>query len=349
MSENTDHPLRDVLPLAEAFGRGLRDIRTANGLTLDKVASTATTFGLKWTTARVVEFERGKIPISLPTLMRLGTVLTALTGRSVTLVEMLGWDHWIELPGQDHSVIHADAFRQAFNGGAVDLRQGDEVERSKNDAVDASDLIPGVPPGTTVRQLKYMHEYAGLADVRAAKSLGLPFDEFLVFCQAMLHSTFGEVTMQLTSNHEFGRLKDAGPQSRGHLTRRLTRMLEKFIEMYRAGDERAVGVMRDQHKFWDSAGAEEKQRIQDLTYSIYAGIDRELPGPPIITRLMTHPNERIHFQADPTVRPSHSQWTSFGLDALDAEQLDRENWAYNREIPDDMLDWFYARMGTESQ
>ncbi|TQK19116.1 hypothetical protein FBY40_1607 [Microbacterium sp. SLBN-154] len=240
-----------MLPLAAAFGRGVRKIRTDHGLTLDRVATTATLFGLKWSTARVVEFENGKIPITLPTLMRVGTALTALTEKPVTLSDMLGWDRWLELPGG--GVIHSDAFRQAFAGGPVDLRQGDDVEFARDDATDASALIEGVPPGITARQLKWMHEYAGLADERAAKTLGLSLDEFLAFAFPVVGMALSQAT------HAGG---SESPQQRGHRTRRLTRLVGEFVELYRSGDPRVVGIMSRLADLWRSEDPDAKAAVR---------------------------------------------------------------------------------------
>lgn len=254
MPNSEDHPLRDVLPLAEGFGRGLRKIRLENQLTLDKVASTATVFGLKWSTARVVEFEKGRIPITLPTLMRLGTTLTALTGRPVTLSELLDWDHWLELPGE--GVIHSQAFRQAFSGGGVDLRQGDELENERDDTIDASTVMADVPPGITVRQLKYMHEYSGLADERAARKLGMSHDEFLAFAYAVLGTSLAERTHGI--RYEDGATVSDSPQRRGHTTRKLSGQIEQFARRYKDGDPLFVSIMARLHTLWGDASDAEK-------------------------------------------------------------------------------------------
>lgn len=230
----TDHPLRDALPLGEGFGRGLRRIRDAHGLTLDKVASAATFYGLKWSTARVVEFEKGRIPITLPTLMRLGTALTVLTRESVTLSDLLDWDHWLELPGG--GVIHALAFRQAFAGGPIDLRQGDREEFERDLGLRAHDLVPDVPEGMTVRQLRFMHEYMGIADERAAKRLGLTVDQFLAYCFPLFGLPLSEYR-----NSRLG--FEANAQQRGRLTRWLTALVADLAERHKAGEPEAVELM----------------------------------------------------------------------------------------------------------
>ncbi|MFK3672111.1 helix-turn-helix domain-containing protein [Leifsonia aquatica] len=229
----TGHPLRDVMPLAEAFGAGLRRIRLENSLTLDRVASASSTFGLKWSTARVVEFENGRIPITLPTLMRLGTALTALTGRGVSLADLLGWDHWLELPGSPGGLIHAEAFRQAFSGGPVDLRQGDELEWASDAAIAPSQVLPGVPEGITTHQLRFGHEYAGLADERAARALGVSLDVFLSYALPVLGTS-------LTEYRDSRLRRDANAQERGQLTRRATKVVREFAERFESGDPDAV-------------------------------------------------------------------------------------------------------------
>jgi transcriptional regulator with XRE-family HTH domain len=320
MASNEDHPLRDVLPLAEAFGRGLRSIRTQHGLTLDKVASTASLFGLKWSTARVVEFEKGKIPITLPTLMRLGTTLTALTGQGITISDMLDWDHWLELPGDGSGVIHADAFRQAFAGGPVDIRQGDDSENERDDALDASTVLPEVPPGITARQLKYMHEYAGLADERASKKLGMTLDEFLAFAFPVLGISLSERTMSMSMRFENGELLDEGPQARGHLSRKLSRTVGAFADLYRSGDERAVEIMTNLHLLWgESAG--QKASIQDRINEVLRSIDPEF---------------------------APAQSTDFGLSELGPERLERENWQIDGGMPDDAFYRFASLIFAEA-
>jgi transcriptional regulator with XRE-family HTH domain len=233
----TGHPLRDVMPLAEGFGLGLRRIRLENGLTLDRVASAASAYGLKWSTARVVEFENGRIPITLPTLMRLGTALTQLTGEGVTLSDLLGWDHWLELPGRGGGVIHAQAFRQAFSGGAIDLRQGDEIEWQRDEAIVPSEVLPGVPEGLKTRQLRFGHEYAGLADERAAKTLGVSLDVFLSYALPVLGTSLTEYRDSRLRLH-------ANSQERGQLTRRAVKVIQEFAARFESRDPEAIEQMR---------------------------------------------------------------------------------------------------------
>jgi transcriptional regulator with XRE-family HTH domain len=319
MASNEDHPLRDVLPLAEAFGRGLRSIRTQHGLTLDKVASTASLFGLKWSTARVLEFEKGKIPITLPTLMRLGTTLTALTGQGVTISDMLDWGHWLELPGAGSGVIHADAFRQAFAGGPVDIRQGDDAENERDDALDASSVLPEVPPGITARQLKFMHEYAGLADERASKKLGMTLDEFLAFAFPMLGISLSERTMSMSMRFENGDLVDDGPQARGHLSRKLSRIVGAFAELYKSGDTSALEIMANLHSLWGES-EDEKASLQNRINEVLRAIDSDF---------------------------APAQSTDFGLSELGPEKLERENWQLDGGMPDEAFYRFAALIFAE--
>lgn len=297
-----------MLPLAEGFGLGLRKIRQDAELTLEKVASAATSFGLKWSTARVVEFEKGKIPITLPTLMRLGTALTALVGRPVTLSALLGWDHWLELPGG--GVIHADAFRQAFAGGGIDLRQGDQSEADKDEGMEAHALLDDVPPGLSVRQLRFMHDYARLADERAAKRLGMSFDRFLAFCFALLGTSLTEFRDTLLPS-------EANAQERGQFTRWATERIRAFAARYDDGDAEVVHLMSTLGDIWA------KQQWRDPA----------IEADPLIQE------KRQIQRTDRTRRALASgQLEAFGLSLLGIDQLANERWQHSELAPDSQFE-----------
>ncbi|CAN5237968.1 hypothetical protein BH09ACT1_BH09ACT1_06820 [soil metagenome] len=220
-------PSDDVIALSTGFGLGLRKIRIKEGLTLDRVATAATSMGLKWSTARVVEFEKGKIPASLSTLMVLGTVLTALVGRGFALSELLGWDRWLELPGG--LIIHSDAVRQALSGGQTDLRPRTSGAPERHEITYSASPVNSPLEALTAEQLFQLRRTAGLADQRAAKRLGMELDEFLAFAFPVLGASL--------SAYRDSRLPaGASAQERGQFSRRAVALVKEFAARYVAGD-----------------------------------------------------------------------------------------------------------------
>jgi hypothetical protein len=147
------------MPLPQVTGANCRRIRTEVArVTQDRLASEAVRVGLPWTAARIAQFEKGDVSLTLPTLVLLSAALDAVTpvGHTITLVSLLVSDKPIELvPGIS---VSPAALVGAVKGGS------------------ASAVIPSsgiADPGDSPVE-REVHFGYGRADSRLADQLGLP-------------------------------------------------------------------------------------------------------------------------------------------------------------------------------
>lgn len=218
------------MPFNQVVGSNVRRLRLERGLTLDEIASNVRFYGLKWTTSRVIEFEKGQIPATLGTMMLVAFALGQLSNKHVRLAEMVEFDGWLELP--TNTSIRSETFRAALNGAEVNLMTDSDYEQEqidKDTSIQAADVIQEVPRGVTVHDLKFMHEYAGLADERAAKKLGMTLDEFLGYCWLIWHYPMGETAWKLAGHK-------ASPQAVGQVSRKLIKEMQRFVEEHKTGN-----------------------------------------------------------------------------------------------------------------
>lgn len=75
----------DGVPLTEAIGRRLRQIRDAAGITAEEVAEMAREYGLRWQRVTVASLETGRRAVTADELLLLPAVLTDATGTTVRL------------------------------------------------------------------------------------------------------------------------------------------------------------------------------------------------------------------------------------------------------------------------
>lgn len=138
-----------------------RKIRTSNGVTLEAVAAEARNLGLKWSTARVVDLERGKLNPTLPMLIALALALGRTTQDGVRLSDLVAHDGPVEVtdkvtaPGSD----------------LVSALSGDPVRLWGRTLADVAKTAEQYPSEWTIQDA-LAHESYGLGDERAARKLG---------------------------------------------------------------------------------------------------------------------------------------------------------------------------------
>lgn len=206
--------------LNEVVGRNVRRIRTDAGLTLDQVASRASSLGLKWTPSRVVELEKGQLAVSFQVMLVLAHVLGQLRGELLHLVEFFDGDDWVWVSRTEQ--VSSVVLKSAVTGHHVnfdDNMAAEDMERVRDRYVEARERLPEVPAGVTVADLKFMHDIAGLADRRAAKKLGMTLDQFL---------GYAFITWRNSLTNERNRLAGEGApaQRMGQVTRDLVEHIE---------------------------------------------------------------------------------------------------------------------------
>lgn len=201
--------------LAEVVGENSRRLRTNHGATLDQVATTARLYGVKWSTARVVELERGRLPISAPLLFLLPQVLGDAIDHRVSIAELLAGDYWIEL--NEETAIHSEILRKATVGEKLDWAHEDY----EGGAEEVRSILSGMI-GALTQNLPPAGTRATLAEVRAAKKIGISVEELQDVALYLWGEPLGHVIRQ-------GVDRDASPQARGHVTRALVAELQSRL------------------------------------------------------------------------------------------------------------------------
>lgn len=216
-------------PFNAVVGANTRRLRTDHGITLDQVARECSRRGLRWATPRAGEFERGKIPATVPVMLIVADALRNLTGGPVTLSDLVQHDGYIWL--NETGSLHGEMFQRALGGAPVDFREDGELqqERATRDKdAEAAGPDNDIPHGVSVLTLQMLREVAGLADERAARKLGMSVDAFLAYC----YLTHGSALLDLTLNKL---PSDASPQTRGHFTRKIIEDVDRYRKEHPRG------------------------------------------------------------------------------------------------------------------
>lgn len=210
--------------LQTLIGENVREIRTESGVTMDAVARVAREYGLKWTTARIVELERGKLAVSAATLVTLAHVLATATDRRVTLQDLLEGPGYVTLTPS--LTVTTEALRDTVAGGPLPFRVGDLADgqdRMMRSIVDtlvtARMIATDIDPDVWAETLRT----AGLADDRAAERLGIGRLQFLAHA-ARLWGT------SLTAERDRMSGEGVTAQARGQITRQLERAVREASE-----------------------------------------------------------------------------------------------------------------------
>jgi transcriptional regulator with XRE-family HTH domain len=172
------NPPDAIATLNEVVGTNVRRIRLERGLTLDQVAREARKLGFRWNTARVIELEKGQLPVSLQMMLLLCRILQG--------------DEWIDTTLTD---LIRDAPREIRLSTVAAMSSGDLSNALRGRAVfpkDHATLQRRLARLNTVGEMVRARERKGeiegkgltiagltLADERAAKTLGLDFDRFI--------------------------------------------------------------------------------------------------------------------------------------------------------------------------
>lgn len=212
--------------LAVVIGQNARNLRLDSGVTLDAVASAARDYGLKWSTARVVEFEKGRLPVSAAMLIVIAHILGSVTGRALSLGDLVVTDDWVELT--PNFSLSGSATLRAFNGEPIgwslaDVKSVKETASamvtSLEDFVD--DVERFLPAGTTFGDLREIHRPT-LAEKRAADRLGIPAYVVSWWAERLWSHSIDDESAQRAGG-------DASAQRRGAVTRELVREIGRQI------------------------------------------------------------------------------------------------------------------------
>ncbi|PPB45837.1 hypothetical protein CI784_08645 [Arthrobacter agilis] len=180
---------------------------------MDSLAAEARKVGLKWSTARVGDLERGKLSPTLPMLLALCLALGRATGQELRLANL------VDIDGQ----IEVNEKLTAPGGELQGVLKGKSVrfwDRTLSAVGEAAEALPG-----SVHALRDAFEWErfGLGDERAARKLGLTKEEMFRRSAAL----WGH---NLSTERDKRSGTDASAQKRGQVTRAL------LDELRRAAD-----------------------------------------------------------------------------------------------------------------
>lgn len=179
------------------LGAGARSIRLEAGANLEQVSQAARRAGLPWSTGRVSDMEGGRVELKLETLISLALALGEVRGKPVTLAELLAHPTPVMVNGREIASLSG-----AVGGEAVTVSEG----QREHDRVNRPDPI----------------ETAGLAEKRAAKSVGVPLADLVTAA----HELWGH---HLTAERDRRAGADADVATRGRITRELTDQIRKHL------------------------------------------------------------------------------------------------------------------------
>lgn len=208
-------------------GANAKRMRVDSGSTLDAVATRAQIYGLKWSTARVVELERGRLAVGIHTLVLLAQVMGDITGNRVAIGDLLASDSWIELTP---SVAVSSRWLQGTAAGVpVALRPSDTEKGLQPiydgllDVAQSDPLSAELPPDLGFEELERVAEMPrGIAEERAARILGISPLAVNAYALTLWGKSLSEKRDEASA--------DASAQARGHRTRALVSELRRRID-----------------------------------------------------------------------------------------------------------------------
>jgi len=218
-----------ALSVAEALGKGARELRRDAGLTLEEVAHAAREFGLPWSTGRVGDFEAGRAAPTLPTLLAFTAALARTLGRPVTIVELIsGGQEPIRV--NENLELDRRALRAALSNdptGVQGLPVSASTTRTAAQALARNVSMAGWPqrlravsPDLRAEVLADFKE----SDVRMCKNIGAGMDPVK-----------GAAAMAALWGHTFTKERadradpDANSQALGQISRRLKAELQEVL------------------------------------------------------------------------------------------------------------------------
>lgn len=155
-----------AMTYSRAVGLFVRKYRIEHQITLETIARHGRVLGARWSVSSIQAIESGRAAPTLPTLLTLGLVLGDLTGRRLTLLDLLGDAETFGQPplSRRNQPVGRSFVARALKGKPLELRetdfdhpiehnwsgQGPEPlpgeETSESRSLDGSGPITGTPP-----------------------------------------------------------------------------------------------------------------------------------------------------------------------------------------------------------
>ncbi len=197
------------------MGRAVREVRVSEGITLDQLARQAREHGLRWSTARVIEFEKGALRLTLPMLLVVAQSLSELTGREIGLGHLIPpssspfvrvTDEWVVNRSRLAKIL---GFQPVRLGTLVDVG-GDWTHQ---DLKETADAVAGA----------FARLSPTLAEERAAKRLGVRPRRVAAAAHILWRRHLDEEVAARAGS-------DASPQAKGHITRQLLAEIDATLQ-----------------------------------------------------------------------------------------------------------------------
>lgn len=220
------HVTDDEEQLEVTIGRAAREIRDAAGITLDQLATRAREHGLRWSTARVIEFEKGQMRVTLPMLLTVAQSLAQLANRPVALTDLIPTGStWVRIT--EEWLTPRPKLREVLAGAVVALPQVLEAG-----SLPSGTRIRVVPPLVRPETAKVPAGIGTedplvptLAEERAARRLGVRPRQVAMWSNLLWGSHLDAEVARLAG-------AEATPQARGHITRQLVSEIAAHIESH---------------------------------------------------------------------------------------------------------------------
>lgn len=201
-----------------AFGRAVKTERDEHGITLDQLATTMREHGVRWSTARVIEFEKGRLRLTVPMLLAITKSLELLTKRGYALGDLLPDDMpLVKITEQWVTPTHL--VREVLSGVVTPLPiiVGDVESFSgiREESALEEDRRAGAGPLT-----------ATLAEERAARRIGVRPRQIAMWAGMLWGSHLDDEVARRAG-------ADASAQARGHITRELVAEIGRHIDEHR--------------------------------------------------------------------------------------------------------------------
>lgn len=224
------------MAIRKRVGMNVREMRTQRKVTAEELARNMKGLGFSWSVSRVSDLERGDKSVSIPELIALAFSLSTANS-PVKLSELFDGSEPILL--SEKMSITTEHMMQIFEGEPLSLgikdwplryqQFMDTIEKSGPlVTASAKELDRFNAEGVDANAVEGAYASIGLAELKAAKALGITMAELIGACLALWGRT---LTVERDSRAEGLR-----GQAKGHVTRQLLDELREHIGKFNGND-----------------------------------------------------------------------------------------------------------------
>ena len=201
--------------LSTVIGNNARLLRRTAKLTLDQVSIAARMRGLKWSEARVADFEAGRVAPNLATLIAVVLALQDIGCANATFPELLRSETPIQI--NDSLLVPNEQVVNLLKGPRPSPERMTAMVNASFEAFQNSEIFRAL---TTT---------SGATEERTTKALGIDTTELASLSTALWNRTFSQERDRRAG-------KGANAQKRGQISRQMRKELQAAIEAAAHGD-----------------------------------------------------------------------------------------------------------------